>query len=261
MSNYEVMTDTKKQYESIPELIEAVRSSIQRQYIVAHEENIDQPIVNESKTIYVCSGKRSFEAAKSYKGKKTAVLNYANNRSIGGNPFYANAQEEALCRCSTLYPCLEAMREPFYNQHKRQIRNGEMDYMGNDDLIYTPDVVVFKTDERTEPIVPKMMDKKDWYKVDVITCAAPELFRYDSFPSEVYEQIIYSRIKKIIDVAAKELVEVLILGKWGCGVFKNDPKVVSKAFYTLLKNYDFEIVEFALATTEDVSNSEFAKGR
>lgn len=261
MSNYEVMTDTKKQYESIPELIEAVRSSIQRQYIVAHEENINQPIVNESKTIYVCSGKRSFEAAKSYKGKKTAVLNYANNRSIGGNPFYANAQEEALCRCSTLYPCLEAMREPFYNQHKRQIRNGEMDYMGNDDLIYTPDVVVFKTDERTEPIVPKMMDKKDWYKVDVITCAAPELFRYDSFPSEVYEQIIYSRIKKIIDVAAKELVEVLILGKWGCGVFKNDPKVVSKAFYTLLKNYDFEIVEFALATTEDVSNSEFAKGR
>jgi uncharacterized protein (TIGR02452 family) len=261
MSNYEVMTDTKKQYESIPELIEAVRSSIQRQYIVAHEENIDQPIVNESKTIYVCSGKRSFEAAKSYKGKKTAVLNYANNRSIGGNPFYANAQEEALCRCSTLYPCLEAMREPFYNQHKRLIRNGEMDYMGNDDLIYTPDVVVFKTDERTEPIVPKMMDKKDWYKVDVITCAAPELFRYDSFPSEVYEQIIYSRIKKIIDVAAKELVEVLILGKWGCGVFKNDPKVVSKTFYTLLKNYDFEIVEFALATTEDVSNSEFAKGR
>jgi len=261
MSNYEVMTDTKKQYESNPELIEAVRSSIQRQYIVAHEENIDQPIVNESKTIYVCSGKRSFEAAKSYKGKKTAVLNYANNRSIGGNPFYANAQEEALCRCSTLYPCLEAMREPFYNKHKRKIRNGEMDYMGNDDLIYTPDVVVFKTDERTEPIVPKMMDKKDWYKVDVITCAAPELFRYDSFPSEVYEQIIYSRIKKIIDVAAKELVEVLILGKWGCGVFKNDPKVVSKAFYTLFKNYDFEIVEFALATTEDVSNSEFAKGR
>lgn len=261
MSNYEVMTDTKKQYESNPELIEAVRSSIQRQYIVAHEENIDQPIVNESKTIYVCSGKRSFEAAKSYKGKKTAVLNYANNRSIGGNPFYANAQEEALCRCSTLYPCLEAMREPFYNKHKRKIRNGEMDYMGNDDLIYTPDVVVFKTDERTEPIVPKMMDKKDWYKVDVITCAAPELFRYDSFPSEVYEQIIYSRIKKIIDVAAKELVEVLILGKWGCGVFKNDPKVVSKTFYTLLKNYDFEIVEFALATTEDVSNSEFAKGR
>jgi len=261
MSNYEVMTDTKKQYESIPELIEAVRSSIQRQYIVAHEENIDQPIVNESKTIYVCSGKRSFEAAKSYKGKKTAVLNYANNRSIGGNPFYANAQEEALCRCSTLYPCLEAMREPFYNKHKRQIRNGEMDYMGNDDLIYTPDVVVFKTDERTEPIVPKMMDKKDWYKVDVITCAAPELFRYDGVPYEVYEQIIYSRIKKIIDVAAKEKVEVLILGKWGCGVFKNDPKVVSKAFYNLLKNYDFEIVEFALATTEDVSNSEFAKGR
>lgn len=259
MSNYEIMTDTKYQYESNPELVEAIKSSIQRQYIVAHEENIDQPIVNESKTIYVCSGKRSFEAAKEYNGKKTAVLNFANNRSIGGNPFFANAQEEALCRCSTLYPCLEAMREPFYNKHKRQIRNGEMDYMGNDDLIYTPDVVVFKTDERTEPIVPQIMDKKEWYKVDVITCAAPELFRMDSVPHDTYEAIISSRIKKILDVAAKEKVEVLILGRWGCGAFMNDPQVVSKAFYTLLKNYKFEIVEFALATKNDVSNSIFAK--
>lgn len=259
MSNYEVMTDTKKQYESNPELVEAVKSSIQRQFMVAHEEIIDQPVVNESKTIYVCSGKRSFEAAKAYRGKKTAVLNYANNRHIGGNPFYANAQEEALCRCSTLLPCLEAMREPFYNKHIIQLKNGNIDYMGNDDLIYTPDVVVFKTDERTEPIIPRTMDKNEWYKVDVITCAAPELFRYDGIPYDVYEQIIYSRIKKIIDVAAREEVEVLILGRWGCGVFKNDPKVVSEAFYTLLKNYDFKIVEFALATTEDVSNSVFAR--
>lgn len=258
MSNYEIMTDTKYQYESNSELVEAIKSSIQRQYIVAHEENIDQPIVNESKTIYVCSGKRSFEAAKAYKGNKTAVLNFANNRSIGGNPFYANAQEEALCRCSTLLHCLEAMREPFYNKHKQQLMNGKIDYMGNDDLIYTPDVVVFKTDERTEPIIPKMMDRNEWYKVDMITSAAPELFRIDSIPYDIYEAIISSRIKKILDVAAKEKVEALILGKWGCGAFMNDPKVVSKVFYTLLKNYDFGIVEFALATKDDVSNSVFA---
>ena len=77
--NYEVMTDTKKQYESVTELKEAVKSSIERQYMVAHEENIDQPTVKDSQTIYVCSGKRSFEAAKIYKGKKIAVLTFANN--------------------------------------------------------------------------------------------------------------------------------------------------------------------------------------
>lgn len=259
MSNFEVMTDTKKRYESDLELIEAVKSSIARQFMVSHEEDIDQPAVENSCTRYICSGKRSFEAAKAYKEHKTAVLNYANNRSIGGNPFRANAQEESLCRCSTLLPCLEAMREPFYLKHRNMINNGEMDWRGNDDLIYTPDVVVFKTDERTEPISPKMMPPEEWYKVDVITSAAPELFRVvDGIPIEEYEAIITTRIKKILDVAAKEKVEVLILGRWGCGVFMNDPMVVAKSFYTLLKNYDFKTVEFALGTTEDVSESEFA---
>ena len=256
MSNFEIMTDTKKQYESNPELIEAVRNSIKRQYMVSHEENIDQPAAVLSNTMYVCSGKRSFEAAKVYQGQKTVVLNFANNRYIGGNPFYANAQEEALCRCSTLLPCLEAMRDPFYNKHKMQIRNGEMSFIGNDDLIYTPDVVVFKTDDRTEP--PQMMDPGEWYKVDVITSAAPEMFRSEGFPREDYVNIITSRIKKILDVAAKEKNEVLILGKWGCGAFMNDPKVVSSAFYSQLKNYSFDTVEFALATNDDVSYSVFA---
>ena len=133
-----------------------------------------------------------------------------------------------------------------------------MDWRGNDDLIFTPDVVVFKTDERTKPICPQMMEPIEWYKVDVITSAAPELlWVVNRIPSD-YESIITSRIKKILDVAAKEKDEVLILGRWGCGVFMNDPKVVSKTFYTLLKNYDFKTVEFALATNDDVNNSEFA---
>lgn len=258
MINHDVMTDTKKQYESVDELKEAVKSSIEQQYMVAQEENIDQPPVEKSETRYVCSGKRSFKAAKAYKGKKTAVLNFANNHSIGGSPFHAGAQEESLCRCSTLYPCLEAMRVPFYLKHACQFKRGEIGYMGNDDLIYTPDVVVFKTDELTDPIYPRMMEKSEWYKVDVITCAAPELRRLRSKPSD-YEEAIFSRVKKILDVAAKEKVEVLILGEWGCGAFKNDSIIVSKAFYSLLKNYNFETVEFALSSKGDVSNSPFYK--
>ena len=256
--NYEVMTDTKKQYESVEELKEAVKNSIERQYMVAQEENIDQPTVENSQTKYICSGKRSFEAAKAYKGKKIAVLNFANNHSIGGAPFSAGAQEESLCRCSTLFPCLEAMRKPFYEKHARQFDNKEIGYMGNDDWIYTPDVVVFKTDERTDPIYPKMMEQSEWYKVDVITSAAPELMRMRNIPAN-YEEIITSRVKKILDVAAKEKVEVLILGAWGCGAFKNDSKVVSNAFFTLLENYNFEVVEFALSTRGDVNHSPFNK--
>lgn len=44
------------------------------------------------------------------------------------------------------------MRGPFYMKHKRQYDAREIGNIGTDDLIYTPDVVVFKTDERTDPI-------------------------------------------------------------------------------------------------------------
>ena len=206
--NHEVMTDTKLQYETIPELKEAVKSSIERQFMVAQEENIDQPIADSNKPRYICSGKRSFEAAKDYKGKKTAVLNFANNHSIGGSPFTAGAQEESLCRCSTLLPCLEAMNEPFYQKHIRQFASKEINYMGNDDLIYTPDVVVFKTDERTDPIYPKMMDQSEWYKVDVITSAAPQLRKVRTLPAN-YNDVIFGRIKKILD--EHRLVNVIIM--------------------------------------------------
>ncbi|MBR4387837.1 MAG: TIGR02452 family protein [Prevotella sp.] len=252
------MLDTKHCYETIPELIEAVEKSIANQFMVAEEDNIDQPIPNEINTRYIVSGKRSFEAAKAYSGKKVAVLNYANNHSIGGAPFSAGAQEESLCRCSTLLPCLEAMRAPFYLKHRNQYTLHEMDFMGNDDLIYTPDVVVFKTDERTIPIYPQMMERESWYKVNVITCAAPQMMSIAKIPDN-YEVMVRSRIKKILDVAAKEGNEVVILGAWGCGAFKNPVEIVSRIFVNLVKNYNFEIVEFALATMNDVRSSAFAR--
>lgn len=247
--NKNVMVDTKNQYETMPILQAAVRFSIEHQFMMAQEEIIDLPMVRESHTQYFTSARRTFEAAKVYKGKKTAVLNFANNHSVGGAPFSAGAQEESLCRCSTLYPCLEAMYDKFYKKHIDEYGKGVIDKMGSDDLIYTPEVVVFKTDERTDPNIPCMMDQEDWYKVDVITCAAPEL-RYSSRKPQNYEEIITRRIKKILNVAAREKVEVLILGAWGCGAFGNDIAVVSKAFYALLENYDFEIVEFALGSTK-----------
>ncbi len=41
----------------------------------------------------------------------------------------------------------------------------------NDDCIFTPGVVVFKTDDDQY----RLMSEAEWYSVDVITCAAPNL--------------------------------------------------------------------------------------
>jgi len=256
--NREVMSDTVHQYKSDTELRGAVRNSISKQQMVKHGQNLEYTNTKEYNTKIVISGKRTFEAAKAYKGKKVAVLNFANNHRIGGAPYYAGAQEESLCRCSTLYPCLRAMKEQFYDRHTEMFDKGEINYMGNDDLIYTPDVIVFKTDELADIIYPKMMPWEDWYKVDVITCAAPEFRRGDKIPSD-YEAQITSRVKQIFDIAAINGVEVLILGAWGCGAFKNPADVVARVFRTLLKNYSFETVEYALSHSGDLSTNKFAQ--
>ena len=54
-------------------------------------------IMKEKEVIYA---KEDFtdEDGKAYRGRKVAVLNFANNHSIGGAPFSAGAQEESLCR-------------------------------------------------------------------------------------------------------------------------------------------------------------------
>ncbi len=50
------------------------------------------------------------------------------------------------------------MMKGFYYPH-RNAKNP----INNADIIYTPDVTVFKTDTNT----PRLMDEKDWYDVDV----------------------------------------------------------------------------------------------
>ena len=75
------------------------------------------------------------------------------------------------------------MKDSFYRKHQQQYLQGIIDHVGNDDLIYTPDVIVFKSDERTEIIDPKMLPRDDWYKVNVITCAAPDL-SYGPMPND-----------------------------------------------------------------------------
>ena len=58
------------------------------------------------------------------------------------------------------------MMKGFYYPH-RNAKNP----INNADIIYTPDVTVFKTDTGR----PKLMNEAEWYDVDVITCAAPNL--------------------------------------------------------------------------------------
>lgn len=201
------------------------------------------------------SPKRTFEAASAYRGRKIAVHNFASASNPGGGVERgASAQEECLCRCSGLYFCLNtpAMWDGFYTPH----RNAR-DPLHNDDIIYTPGITVFKTDTAT----PKLMPEEDWYDVNVITCAAPNLRanpgnQYNSGDGTKAVSLSDSdllrlhekRLRRILDVAVLEGNEVVILGAFGCGAFLNNPEVVAQAAKNVLGDYRhaFLAMEYAV---------------
>ena len=50
---------------------------------------------------------------------------------------------------------------------------------------------------------------------------------------------------------SNEITEVIILGAWGCGAFRNPVEIVARTFLEQLRNYGFKVVEFALATADE----------
>lgn len=177
--------------------------------------------------IFVVSDSTFAAARKNIRYGKTAVLNFANPQYPGGGASKgAVAQEECLCRCSNLYLCLSAPNifEDYYFYHKKFTN-----HLFSDRLIYTKDVVVFKDESE----VPALLSRDEWFFVDVITCAAPYIAKID-IDNASLKNLFKSRIKNIFEAAIDNGVEVIILGAFGCGAFKNPPEVVAEAFHEVI---------------------------
>lgn len=187
----------------------------------------------------------TFNAAKKYlQYGKTAVLNFANPHNPGGGVYNgAMAQEECLCRSSNLYPCI-SNKNVFYDYYLYH-KNMEH-YFFSDRLIYTKGVTVFKDDSD----VPQLMPENEWFQVDVITCAAPYLAKRKYINKKALKELFKGRIKNIFEAAIDNDVEVIILGAFGCGAFKNPPQIVARAFREVIEenNYDnyFKKIVFAI---------------
>lgn len=201
---------------------------------------------------------KTFEAAvklhKEFPDKKIAVLNFASATNPGGGvKTGSSAQEESLCRCSTLFPTID--RKWLWQKYYDVNRNAH-DVLHTDACIYSPGVIICKTDES----IPQRLDKEDFVTVDVISCAAPNLrdeptnFQNPETGAPVkmdfmkqYELHV-QRAKHILHIAAYNKVDILVLGAFGCGAFQNDPDAVSKAYFTALIEYRarFDVIDFAI---------------
>ncbi len=209
--------------------------------IILEDDLSSGPLQTRDMKVEVTEGS-SVDTASRFAGKKTALLNFANAYSPGGGVEHgARAQEEVLCRCSTLYEILSS--EKCWNAYYRKNRNERKIY-GSDRIIYSPGIMFFNTDryEFPEPIEP--------FQADVITCAAPDLYDVGCQDDQL-EKILHHRYRNIFLLARDKKVEVLILGAIGCGAFRNDPDVVSGVMADLCREFPcFERVIFPIFRSE-----------
>ncbi|MCD6068601.1 MAG: Uncharacterized protein K0S33_3427 [Bacteroidetes bacterium] len=152
---------------------------------------------------------------------KVGVLNFASAKNPGGGFLGgAQAQEESLARSSSLYASLTK------NTSMYTFNKSNSSYLYSDYMIYSPEVVFWMNDSGEF--------LENYLLADVITSPAPNkgAMMQNGKPKKLkqLEEIFKGRIEKVLALALEQKIECLILGAWGCGVFRNDPETVAQLF-------------------------------
>lgn len=140
------------------------------------------------------------------------VLNFASAKNPGGGFLNgAMAQEESLAASGGLYDTLRA-NERYYQENR-----GCQTMMYTDHAIYSPDVVFFR-DGRFELLAEPVT-------ASVLTLPAVNMGQVVLKGEDVREaeQAMRHRMKLALALFAHQGDRNLILGAYGCGVFRNDP--------------------------------------
>lgn len=172
----------------------------------------------------------SYEAAKGM--GRVLVMNFANAHIPGGGFLNgARAQEESLCRCSTLYASISSDRA----KEMYDYNNSRKDPLDSNYMLLSENVAVFRD------FTCKPLPEDELYIVSVVTVPAPnKKGRACSVSQQELDRCMRDRIEKMLWMAARRGYRTLILGAWGCGAFGHDTKTVAQYFYDAF----FEGVKF-----------------
>lgn len=156
--------------------------------------------------------------------ERIGVLNFASARHPGGGFLKgANAQEECIVRCTGLYPCLASKQAAaFYaNNSARAVRG-----IYTDAAIVSPSVPLFRHENGELLHSPR--------ELCVVTCPAPNLGAVDDNAEAAAATAMRRRMVRVLHLFAVAGCETVVLGAWGCGVFKHDPTKIAAQWQQLL---------------------------
>ena len=187
--------------------------------------------------------------------KEPLILNFADSFMPGGLVRSgAKAQEEDLCRQSSLLLSLESKAASEFYSHNRKNKSP----LGTDAFILTPHVEIIRDRQGN------FLDKP--CIAAVLTCAAPDIRKgMHGIDKWAYRHLLRRRIEGMLKFASHEGYTKIVLGAWGCGVFGNPPEFISDVFYETFRNDNskkiFYSVVFAVldSSAEKKTFNEFYK--
>ena len=194
-------------------------------------------------------------------GYNPALLNFASAGHPGGGvETGARAQEETICRRSTLTRSIYTFDASFASKYGYNHSPGNNYPLGNLDFsaIYSPAVTVFK-----EGLECTLMENP--YQVAVIICAALNLNgRYalkltpDGHLPQRAKEITANKVRTIFRIALMHGHDSLVLGAFGCGAFKNPPAEIAKLFHEVMEEPEFKnkyrLITFSIIDDHNSNN-------
>lgn len=151
------------------------------------------------------------------------VLNFASAKNPGGGFINgAMAQEESLAASSTLYRTLTA-HEEYYWENRAQTS-----MMYTDHAIYSPDVIFFRDGGfrlTADPV-----------RASVLTLPAVNMGQVllKAEDADKAKRVMRRRMALALAIFAEKGAKNLVLGAYGCGVFRNDPQLIAAWWKELL---------------------------
>ena len=160
------------------------------------------------------------------------ALNYASYKNPGGAFLLgSSAQEESLCHNSILFNVLREFNG-YYEFNRKSLNKG----MYTDRALYSNNILFFG-DNKVK-------------KCDILTCAAPNkslIKRHGMFTEDENTKELERRIELIREIIGLQNgLDEVILGAWGCGVFKQDIIQVSELLVKYFKDANVNKVTFAI---------------
>lgn len=172
------------------------------------------------------------------KGKNMAVLNFASAKNPGGGFINgAMAQEESLAVSSCLYKT-QLAHEEYYTKNRSCKTMMYTNY-----AIYSPNVLFFRDANFC------LMEKPVTASVLTLPAVNMGQVMLKGEDTAKAENVMRNRMKLSLAIFANQGCEHLILGAYGCGVFRNDPMKIAQWWNELLQQEFagvFESVVFAV---------------